>query len=68
MDKQRLSRTRIFRADPALDTALEAGAAREGVKPSAYLRQVLRAALGPSNDPHPPSPPAAPAVVLPVAA
>ncbi|MGU3407695.1 hypothetical protein [Methylobacterium brachiatum] len=63
-----LTRTRIFRADPALDAALEAGAAREGVKPSAYLRQVLRAALGPSNDPHPPSPPAAPAAAMPMAA
>ena len=58
-----LTRTRIFRADPALDAALEAGAAREGVRPSAYLRQILWAALGPSNDPHPPCPPAAPATM-----
>ncbi|SFM92030.1 hypothetical protein [Methylobacterium pseudosasicola] len=45
MGKQRLSRTRIFRADPILDAALEAGAAREGVKVSAFLREALRNAL-----------------------
>ena len=51
MDKQRLSRTRIFRADPALDAALKAGAAREGVKVSAFLREALRSALVPSTSP-----------------
>ncbi|MCJ2092797.1 ribbon-helix-helix protein, CopG family [Methylobacterium sp. J-072] len=40
-----LTRTRIFRADPALDAALEAGAAREGVKVSVFLREALRNAL-----------------------
>jgi hypothetical protein len=52
MDKQRLSRTRIFRADPALDPALEAGAAREGSTVSAFLREALRNALA---SPPPPS-------------
>lgn len=68
MDKQRLSRTRIFRADPALDAALEAGAAREGLKASAYLRQVLRAAIVAPDDPPRTPAPAAPAVAMPMAA
>jgi hypothetical protein len=66
MDKQRLSRTRIFRADPALDAALEAGAARAGVNVSAFMRRALASVVRP--DEPPPTPPAAPAVVLPVAA
>lgn len=68
MDQSRLSRTRIFRADPSLDAALEAGAAREGLTISAFMREALRTALGASNDPHPPTPPASPAVAMPVAA
>ncbi|MGU3330334.1 CopG family transcriptional regulator [Methylobacterium mesophilicum] len=63
-----LTRTRIFRADPALDAALEAGAAREGVTISTFLREALRSALGASNDPRPPSTPATPAVAMPMAA
>lgn len=63
-----LTRTRIFRADPALDAALEARAAHEGVNVSAFLREALRTALGASNDPHPPSPPASPSAALQVAA
>ncbi|SFM62507.1 hypothetical protein SAMN05192568_104164 [Methylobacterium pseudosasicola] len=46
-----LTRTRIFRADPALDAALEAGAAREGMKVSAFLREALRCALASSPPP-----------------
>jgi hypothetical protein len=37
-----LSRTRIFRADPDLDAAVAAGAARRGMKVSAFLRETLR--------------------------
>lgn len=40
-----LSRTRIFRADPDLDAAVAAGAARQGVPVSAFLRDALRSAV-----------------------
>jgi hypothetical protein len=61
-----LTRTRIFRADPILDAALEASAAREGVNVSAFMRRVLASVVR-SDDP-PPTPPAAPAVALQAAA
>lgn len=49
-----LTRTRIFRTDPALGAALEAGAARERVKGSALLRKALRLHLAPTlTDPSP---------------
>ena len=51
MGHSRLSRTRIFRADPSLDAALEAGAAREGLTISAFLREALRSALASSPPP-----------------
>ncbi|WP_210250974.1 hypothetical protein [Methylobacterium sp. WL8] len=40
-----LSRTRIFRADPDLDAAVAARAARQGVPVSAFLRDTLRGAV-----------------------
>lgn len=46
-----LSRTRIFRADPELDAAVAAGAARAGVPVSAYLRALLRDAVASSPRP-----------------
>ena len=44
-----LSRTRIFRADPDLDAAVAAGAARQGVPVSEFLRATLRSALAASR-------------------
>lgn len=49
-----LTRTRIFRADPALDAALEAGAAREGVNVSAFMRRALASVVRPDDLPRPP--------------
>ncbi|WP_409566763.1 ribbon-helix-helix protein, CopG family [Methylobacterium sp. E-046] len=50
-----LTRTRIFRADPALDAALEASAARAGVNVSAFMRRALASVVRPDEPPPAPS-------------
>lgn len=52
MRSDRLSKSRIFRIDPALDAAMTSAAARRGVPVSALLRDAIRSiVVEPSRPP-----------------